>query len=124
MSAAAVAAEFAALSAAGDHEGTKKFWADDVVSVEATPDEPFALCRGRAEVEAKHATWAERVTSHSIEFEGPFLHGDRFFAVFEVDCTVEGLGRHQGRELALFTVKDGQIVEERFFQNAGQIPAT
>lgn len=111
-----VAAAFSALVAQGKEDEATKYWSDDVVSYEAPGvDSPFAVCEGREAVEAKHKWWDENTEVHSAKFEGPFLHGDTFAGIFEIDVTMEGMGRSTMREVALFTVKDGQIVEERFF---------
>jgi ketosteroid isomerase-like protein len=45
---------------------------------------------------------------------GPYVHGDQFAVHFAVE--LEGPeGRGTMREIALYTVRDGRIVEERFF---------
>ena len=53
---------------------------------------------------------------HSTVAEGPFLNGNQFGVRFTMDITVKETGvRSQSSELALYTVQNGKIVEERFF---------
>ncbi|MCR9255130.1 MAG: nuclear transport factor 2 family protein [Alphaproteobacteria bacterium] len=116
MSIEALAADFVALCKAGQHgEAGARYWSDDVVSLEPYPEGPHAVCNGRTALEAKHTWWFENTEVHSADCEGPFVHGDQFSVIFEMDCTLEPFGRKHFREIGLYTVKDGKIVEERFF---------
>ena len=116
MSIEALAADFVALCKAGQHtEAGEKHWSDNVVSLEPYPERPHAVCNGRAALEAKHKWWDESAEVHAADCEGPFVHGDQFSVIFEMDVTLEPYGRTQMREVGLYTVKDGKIVEERFF---------
>lgn len=54
-------------------------------------------------------------TIHTLRGEGPLVNGDQFAAVFEMDCTDLGGKRQTLREVAIYTVHGGAIVEERFF---------
>ena len=49
---------------------------------------------------------------HSINVDGPFLHGeDRFDMIFDVDATDRNTNeRTRTKELEICTVKDGKIV--------------
>lgn len=110
-----VARSFTALMREGDDAGAQaRFWSDDLVSREAT-DGPMATLRGRAAVLGKHAWWAENFEVHGGSVEGPWVHGDQFAVRFTLDATQKGGARSQMREIALYTVRDGRIVEERFF---------
>ena len=110
-----VAKAFTALCASGDHEGAgERFWADDVVSLEPM-DGPMARIEGRAAVRAKGDWWYANHEVHRADAEGPFVHGDRFAVLFDIDVTPKGGERMQMREIGLYTVRDGRIVEERFF---------
>ena len=111
-----VAQAVAALCKEGRHdEAGKQFWADDVVSLEAM-DGPMARVEGRGAVEAKSAWWYENHEIHAATTAGPYVHGDQFALQFAMDVTVKASGqRMQMAEMGLYTVRDGKIVEERFF---------
>ena len=56
------------------------------------------------------------VEVNSFKAEGPFFHGDQFALLFHVDVTRKAdKERIKMDEVALYKVKDGKIVEERFF---------
>lgn len=111
-----VAEAFAALCKEGRHdEAGARFWSDDVVSLEAM-EGPMAVQRGRAAVEAKGAWWYANHEIHSIVTEGPYVHGDQFALTFRVDVTQKENGeRMKMTEVGLYTVRDGKVIEERFF---------
>lgn len=115
MTIAELAADFAALCKAGkDAEAGAKHWADDVVSIEAAADAPVA--RGRAAVEAKAQWWYENHTVHEVVAHGPYVNGEQFAMRFEIDVTPKATGaRMRMDEVALYTVENGKIIEERFF---------
>ncbi len=116
---AAVAAKFTRLCREGkDGEAGERFWAPDVVSIEATPSE-MARLQGPEAIRAKHAWWYENVTLHAAEVEGPFVNGDMFAVIFRLDVTMKGAGRQKMEEVALYTVRDGKVVEERFLEAPG-----
>ncbi len=110
-----MAAAFAALLAAGrDREAAESYWADDVVSREAM-DGPMAVARGREAIFAKHDWWAENHEIHDTTVSAPMVNGDQFALRFTMDVTPKGGARMQMEEVGLYTVRDGKIVEERFF---------
>ena len=95
-------------------EAGEKYWADDVVSVEAMGDE--AESHGKPAARAKGEWWAGAHDVHGIEVEGPYVNGDEFAVRFVMDITVKETGeRHKMDEVAFYRLKDGKIAEERFF---------
>jgi ketosteroid isomerase-like protein len=118
MTTAEIATEFAALCKAGKFEeaGTR-FWSDDIVSVEPGGPDPASLeARGIAAVTAKGEWWYGNHDIHSVEAAGPFVNADQFIMRFKMDVTIKASGqRMQIDEDGLYTVRDGKIVEERFF---------
>jgi len=118
MTVKAIADDFAAMCKAGgfDQAG-HKYWSDDVVSVEAGgPDGMDPVSRGIEAVKAKGEWWYANHEIHSAEATGPFVNGDQFIMRFKMDVTMKASGqRMQMDEDALYTVRDGKIVEERFF---------
>lgn len=120
--AAAVAYPFAALCREGRlTEASETHWADDIVSVEPFPG-PYAVLQGRDAVRGKVAYWTQDNTIHAVAVEGPFVNGDQFALRFSLDCTTHSTGhRAVQHETALYTVRDGRIVEERFFGMFGDM---
>ncbi len=115
--AAKIAAEFTALLREGRDVEAQERWSDAVISLEPG-ESPRKICEGRAAVLEKHAFWRANATVYGVSIDGPFVHGDQFALVFEIDCSFMGAPRATAREIALYTVKDGAIVEERFFSAA------
>ena len=110
------AEDVVALAKGGDLDGIgAKYWSDDVVSREGT-DGPMARIEGRAAVEAKGEWWYGAHDVHSIETYGPWVNGDQFSVRWVMDVTVKESGeRMTVDEIALYTLRDGKIVEEAFF---------
>ena len=95
-------------------ESGEKYWADDVVSVEAMGDNPVS--HGKDAARAKGEWWANNHEVHSVGVEGPYVNGDQFTVRFTMDVTMKGNGQRMTMdEHALYTIKDGRIAEERFF---------
>ncbi len=114
-----IAQEFTQLCKDGKfEEAGSRFWADAVVSLEPM-EGPMARSEGRKAVEAKGEWWYANHEIHAVSAEGPYVHGDQFAVRFSMDVTPkvgEGAGqRMQMTEVGLYTVKDGKVVEERFF---------
>jgi ketosteroid isomerase-like protein len=107
---------FTKLLKAGDHEGAAKaFNAPDIVSIEAM-DGPMARIEGRAAVEKKGEWWYANHTVHSVTTEGPYVNGTQFAVRFAMDVTEKATGkRTQMQEVGVYTVKNGKIIEERFY---------
>ena len=118
MTTAEIAADFAALCKAGKFdEAGEKYWSPDIVSVEAMGPDPAALSsHGIAAVRGKGEWWYANHEIHSADASGPYVNGDQFIVRFNMDVTFKETGvRMQMDEDGLYTVKDGKIVEERFF---------
>ena len=111
-----IAEDFVALCEAGDFETPgQKYWADDVLSVEAMPGD-MAEIRGKDAVKGKGDWWAANHEVHSSVVEGPYVNGDQFVVRFKMDLTERQSGnRMKMDEVGVYTVKDGKIAEERFF---------
>jgi ketosteroid isomerase-like protein len=110
-----IAQDLVAMCKAGQFdESGEKYWADDVVSLEPMPGD-MARIQGKAGVRAKGEWWAANNEIHGVEVEGPYVHGDQFVVRFKMELTPKGGERTSMDEVGLYTVKDGKIVEERFF---------
>lgn len=114
---AEVAAHFTALWLAGEFRAAgERYWADDVVSIEphALPDGSDQVCRGIEAVRTRNLGWLATHGIEDLSIDGPFVTGDHF-ALF-ADMLIAHAGRRTPHsEIAVFVVRDGRIVEERFF---------
>jgi ketosteroid isomerase-like protein len=111
-----IAKDFTDLCARGAYEEAgEKHWADHIVSIEAM-DGPMARVEGRAAVKAKGDWWNNAHEMHSASAHGPYVNGDQFAVRFVMDVTNKESGeRMQMDEVGVYTVKNGKIVEERFY---------
>ncbi|MBX3493669.1 MAG: nuclear transport factor 2 family protein [Parvibaculum sp.] len=110
-----IARDFVALCKAGKFdEAGEKYWADTVVSVEPTGEADAV--HGRATVRAKGEQWSAAHDVHGMEVSGPYVNGNQFVVGFAIDVTAKADGQRISMdEVGLYTLKDGKIVEERFF---------
>jgi ketosteroid isomerase-like protein len=57
---------------------------------------------------------------HEVDVDGPYVNGDQFALVLEIEVTPKATGeRIEMEEIALYTLRDGKIVEERFLTRMG-----
>lgn len=110
-----IARSFCALLAEGRFEdASQTYWAEDVVALEDMPG-PMARLQGAAAIAEKSAWWVSNHEVHATRVEGPWVHGDQFTIRFTFEVTPKGGSRTMMDEIALYTVTDGKISEERFF---------
>ena len=110
-----IAEDLVAMCKAGEFDASgEKYWAEDVVSLEPMEGD-MARIQGKAGVRGKGEWWSANNEIHSVEVEGPYVHGDQFVVRFKMDVTPKGGQRHTMDEVGVYTVRDGKIAEERFF---------
>jgi len=111
-----IADAFATLCREGRfEEAGERFWSDQIVSIEAMPGEMQRVA-GRAAVVAKGEWWSANHEIHSAETHGPYVNGEQFALRFVLDVTRKEDGMRLAMdEVGLYTVRDGRVVEERFF---------
>jgi ketosteroid isomerase-like protein len=113
MDTRAVAEAFTKLLREGQDAGAA-FWHEDVSSIEAM-GEPLAV-HGREAVRGKGEWWMANHEIHGFEILGPYVNDDQFALHLRIDVTVKATGERSTMiEVALYTVQDGKVVEERFF---------
>ena len=97
-------------------QGLDELYAKDAVSVEAmTPEGVDPVSTGVEAIKAKHDWWGSNFEVHEFNLEGPFVNGDQFSVIFELDTTEKATGmRWKAKEVALYEVNDGKIVRESF----------
>jgi ketosteroid isomerase-like protein len=115
MSVEKVAKEFTEALKTGDFAKAESYWADDVVSIEAQTGD-MAEVRGKEAVHGKGEWWTANHEVHRFDTRGPYLNASQFALHFSMDITRKQSGeRITMDEVALYTVRDGKVVEERFF---------
>lgn len=114
----AVARELVDFCRAGRNlDAVAKLYSPDIVSVETMDYEGMpARSTGIDAIRRKNEWWYDTFEVHSHESEGPYLNGDQFTVKHSYDATNKRTGDHRrSTEIALYTVKNGKVVEERFF---------
>jgi ketosteroid isomerase-like protein len=98
-------------------ESGEKYWAADVVSIEAgAPGGGDPVSRGIDAARGKGEWWNANHEVHGVEVEGPYVNGDQFIVRFKMDMTPKATGQRTTMdETGLYTIKNGKIAEERFF---------
>jgi ketosteroid isomerase-like protein len=99
-----------------------KLYAPDIISIEPHDFEGMsAKMTGIDAIRKKNEWWFENFETNSHEVDGPFVNGDQFAVKYLFDTTNKKTGeRSQMTEIAVYTVKDGKIVQERFFNQDRQ----
>ncbi len=97
-------------------QGLDELYARDAVSVEPmAPEGMDPVSRGVDAIKAKHEWWGSNFEVHEFNMEGPFINGDRFSMVFELDTTEKATGnRWKAKEVGLYEVENGKIARESF----------
>lgn len=101
-------------------EAVQTLYAQDIVSVEATPmPDGTREMTGIDAVIGKGNWWADNHEVHSASVEGPLVAGSHFCVRFTLDVTFKPTGKRTTMdELAIYHVKDGKVAREEFFYGA------
>ncbi|MBT8266007.1 MAG: nuclear transport factor 2 family protein [Bacteroidia bacterium] len=92
-----------------------ELYAENIVSREM-PGYPEEIVSGKENVWNKSKKWLDNVEEyHKGEIGDPIVAGNHFTSKMDYDVTFKDSGRMQMKELGVFEVKDGQIVNEQFF---------
>jgi hypothetical protein len=114
-----VARDFTAMMRLGQfEEAGERFWAADVRSIEPhdLPGGIAAEVSGIEAARAKTAHWLRSRHIHDLSIDGPFVTGNQFALFLDMMIADPPSGADQPfTEIAIFTVRDGQISEERYF---------
>ena len=95
-------------------EELARYYSDDIVSVE--PEGESGVTKGRAAVAAKVQAWFDEYEVRSVETTGPFVNGDRILIGLKISMSPRSGGEPiLFEETALYSVKNGKVVEECFF---------
>lgn len=114
-----IAKEYAAMLAAGEAlAAAQRFWAEDITCLapDQQPSSQPVLATGKAAALARLALWLDSNAAGDVLIDGPFVTGDQFALFIDMEITRRATGARQPfSEIATYTVRDGQIIEERFF---------
>ena len=101
-----------------DDEAVERFYDEKIVSIEGQDGEQMpARMEGLEAVRQKHAWWFDNHEIHSSVATGPYvgLRDDQFVVRFNLDATFKPSGERSAmEEVAIYTVKDGRIIQEEF----------
>ena len=97
-------------------EGLETLYHPEAESVEAmVPPGMDPVTTGIDGIKGKHAWWYENFEVHEASTDGPYVNGDRFSVIFEIDATEKASGRRMPmKEVGLYEVRGGKIVREEF----------
>jgi len=84
------------------------------------PNPEFEDITGLEEIAKKGEWWTTNFKVHELEVSDPLV-ADGWFAIrYTMDAEhIESGHREKMSELAVYQVKDGKVVQEQFFYNAG-----
>lgn len=94
----------------------KELYAADAVSLEPYATPAFEKeTRGLAAILEKGKKFDSMVESmHSIKVSDPLVADNSFACILDMDVTMKEGGRMHMKELCVYQVKDGKIIEEQF----------
>lgn len=96
-------------------EAGEAYWADDVVSIEPFQGD-MARLQGKQALAGKGKWWVGAHAVRSLEVGEPYVNGDQFIVRFTFELTVRESGVEMSLdELGAFTVRNGKVVEEKYF---------
>jgi hypothetical protein len=114
-----VACDFTNMLRVGQFEAAgEKYWANDVKSVEPVdlPGGIPARVSGIEAVRAKSKNWFGTNRIDDLSIDGPFVTGNQFALFMDMAIVTLASGDSQPfTEIALYTVRDTKITEERYF---------
>ena len=123
MSTTEIAHRLVELCRTGQFEAVyDQLFAEDAENIEMPGNDtgPLGNARGLAAMRAKGAAWSAGVeTIHSMNVGEPIVAGNWFALTMALDITMKGASRMQMEEICLYQVKNGKIVREQFFYDAG-----
>ena len=98
-------------------QALRELYDENAVSIEPmAPEGQSPISKGREAIAAKHDWWNQNFEVHGGDLEGPFVNGNHFSVIFEIDATDKTSGqRWKAKEIALYEVDEGKIVKETFY---------
>jgi hypothetical protein len=114
-----IARDFTCMLRQGEFVAAReRYWAADVRSIEPhdLPGGIAAEVSGFEAARAKTVRWFVSRRVRDVSIDGPFVTGDQFALFLDMMIAGQPNGVPEPfTEIAVFTVRDGRISEERFF---------
>ncbi len=103
------------LNRLGNHETIyRELYDVNAVSIENWTDTPERYV-GLEAIGKKGEAWmADVIEIHETSCSEPLVSDSSFAVTFYMDITYKSMGRSKMTEMAIYTVKDGKIVQEEF----------
>ncbi len=118
-----VAHRLVELCRAGKYEqAQEELYAEDAVSIEMEGMSGGSLgnATGLEAIREKGRKWADNIVEmHGGSIGEPVIAGNWFSLVMGIDATYKDMGRVDMQEICVYGVRDGKIVHEQFFYDAG-----
>lgn len=108
-------------------QAVEELYDDKIVSIEPMGDEKMPeRMEGKPAILKKNQWFFDTHEIHGGTARGPWPNGDQFIAHYTMDVTAKE-GPMKGKrmnleEVGLYTVKNGKIVEERFYCDLSMMP--
>lgn len=100
-------------------DSVDKLYAENAESIEAVipPDRYVRVASGRGAIQAKREDWLKNHEILRLDVDGPYIHPpSRFGVLFDAEVKQKATGQLITlREIAIYSVEDGQIICEEFF---------
>jgi SnoaL-like protein len=97
-------------------EAKEELFAPDIISIEPHEGLLPKETKGMDAIRKKAALFVSKVEDfYGSTISEPIVAGDYFSLAWETDLQMKGEARKTNSELAVYKVKDGKIVSERFF---------
>jgi ketosteroid isomerase-like protein len=103
-------------------EAQRELYADDARSIEpeGLPPGAFTDVHGLPAIIAKGEQFRTQVEAfHGTAVSDPVIAGNWFSVSMSLDVTLKGMGRIHMQEICVYHVRDGKIIREQFFYDAG-----
>jgi len=113
-----VAHELVELCRAGRNlDAISKLYSPNIESTEPMDFEGMpARMTGIDAIRKKNEWWYENFDTNRHDVDGPYVNGEQFAVRYSFETTNKKTReRQQMNEIAVYTVKDGKIAQERFF---------
>jgi len=95
----------------------KELYAENAVSIEPRVTPPFTKeTKGLDAIIQKGRLWMSMLEKfHDCKVSEPMIAGNCFALKMTLDVTMKGMGHKLFEEISTYTVADGKIVSEQFF---------
>lgn len=97
-------------------EAFEEFYAEDVIMIEGNGERHEGKDANRTREQEFFASVEE---VHAFELLGSATSGNRSYSEWLMDVTLKGMGRVKMEQAAVRDWRDGKVVKERFYYNAG-----